>query len=365
MTKKVDKIFLLSFFLLLILGLLVFISASFGIYARDNAKFTSIIFSQIFIGLLPGLIACFIISKIKYKYWQKFSFYIFILSILATILVFIPGIGIEYNGAKRWIYILGISFQPLEFLKIGFIIYFAAWINEMKDKIKTVKYGLVPFMAIIGLIGVILLKQPDTDSFIIIFIVGIAMYIIGGGKWRHLFFISTIALLCLSSLFFFRPYLLARLKTFLNPALNSLTTGYQIQQSLIAVGSGEIFGRGFGQSVQKFKFLPESIGDAIFPVAAEEFGFIGSILIIFLFIFFMTRGLKIASRSKDNFGRLLVVGIVILITSQSLFNIASMIGVLPLSGSPLIFFSQGGTALFFTLIEIGIIINVSKYQKLT
>jgi len=364
MLKKVDKIFLISFLALLLFGLTVFISASLGIYARDNAKFTAIVFNQLFFGLFLGLIACFITSKINYKYWQKFSFYIFIFSVLATLLVFIPGVGVSHNGASRWIYIGNISFQPLEFLKIGFIIYFAAWISEMKDKMQTIKHGLLPFMILIGIVGIILLKQPDTDSFIIMFIVGLAMYIVGGGKWRHMFFIGILSIIAVTALFFMRPYLLARLDAFLNPAANPLTSGYQIQQSLIAVGSGEVFGRGLGQSIQKFKFLPESVGDAIFPIAAEELGFVGGVIIIFLFIFFVSRGLKIGTLAPDTFSRLLVIGIAILITIQSFINIASMTGVIPLSGSPLIFFSQGGTALFFTLAEIGMILNVSKYKKL-
>jgi cell division protein FtsW len=364
MSKKVDKIFLISFFSLLLCGLTIFISASLGIYARDNAKFTSIIFTQLFFGLFLGSIACFITSKIKYKFWEKYSFYFFFLSVIATLLVFIPGLGVTHGGATRWIYIGPISFQPLEFLKIGFIIYFAAWIAEMKDNIKTIKYGLLPFLILIGIIGAVLLNQPDTDSFIIICLVGLAMYLIGGAKWRHVFFIITIGIVGLAALFIMRPYLLSRLNTFLNPSLNPLTSGYQIQQSLIAVGSGEIFGRGLGQSIQKFKFLPESIVDAIFPIAAEEFGFIGSTIIILLFIFFTSRGMKVATMAPDVFSGLLVLGIVILITVQSLLNIASMIGVIPLSGSPLIFFSQGGTALFFTLAEIGMIMNVSRYRKI-
>ena len=364
MQKKADKIFLISFFALLTSGLIVFISTSLGIYARNKAQFTSIIFNQMFLGLFMGLIACFIVSKINYKIWQKFSFYIFILSVIATLMVFVPGIGVRHGGASRWIYILGFSFQPLEFLKIGFIIYFSAWIHGVKDKVQTLKYGLLPFLILIGIVGAILLKQPDTDSCVIIFVVGLAMYIIGGGKWRHMFLLMIIGLVGVSALFFVRPYLLGRLTTFLHPAENTLTSGYQIQQAMIAVGSGEITGRGLGQSIQKFKFLPESIGDAIFPIAAEEFGFIGSVFIIFLFIFFLSRGLKVASLAPDIFSRLLTIGIVILITIQSFINIASMIGVLPLTGAPLIFFSQGGTALFFTLAEIGMIINISKYRKL-
>lgn len=364
MPKKADKIFLISFFALLIAGFTVFISASLGIYAENRAEFTSIIFNQTFFGLFLGLIACFITSKLNYKLWRKFSFYLFGLSVIATLLVFIPNIGVSHGGASRWIYIGSLSFQPLEFLKIGFIIYFASWISGVKDKIQTIKYGLLPFLILIGIIGVILLKQPDTDSFVIMFMVGLIMYIIGGGKWRHMLLLAVLGVIGVTALIFIRPYLLDRLQTFLNPADNPLTSGYQIQQSLIAVGSGQMFGRGLGQSIQKYKFLPESIGDAIFPIAAEEFGFIGGVLIILLFILFASRGLKIAIWAPDIFSRLLVIGIVILVTIQSFINIAAMIGVLPLSGSPLIFFSQGGTALFFTLAEIGMIINVSKYRKI-
>lgn len=364
MPKQVDKIFIISFLALLVSGLTVFVSASLGIYAKNNAQFTSIIFSQIFFGLFLGLIGCFATSKIPYKFWQKYSFYLFLLSVIATLLVFIPGVGVTHGGATRWIYIFGMSFQPLECLKIGFIIYYAAWISGMRDKIGTIKYGLVPFIVLIGIIGAILLAQPDTDSFIIISVVGMAMYLIGGAKWRHIFSIVALGLIGLTVVVLMRPYLLSRIDTFMHPEKNPLGAGYQIQQSLIAVGSGEIFGRGLGQSIQKYKFLPESIGDAIFPIAAEEFGFVGSVIIVLLFIFFILRGLKLASAAPDVFSRLLVIGIVILIGIQSFLNIASMIGVIPLSGSPLIFFSQGGTALFFTLAEIGIIINISKYRKI-
>ena len=145
MSKKVDKIFLVSFFALLITGFVVFISAALGIYARDHAKFTSIMFNQTFFGLFLGLIACYITSKINYKYWRRYSLYIFLFSVAATLLVFVPGVGVSHGGATRWIYIGSLSFQPLELLKIGFIIYFAAWISGMKEKIGTIKYGLVPF----------------------------------------------------------------------------------------------------------------------------------------------------------------------------------------------------------------------------
>jgi cell division protein FtsW len=160
-----------------------------------------------------------------------------------------------------------------------------------------------------------------------------------------------------------RPYLMSRFTTFLNPGQNSLTSGYQIEQSLIAVGSGGLTGRGFGQSIQKFNFLPEPIGDSIFAVASEEFGFIGAVGIVLLFVFFAFRGLKIAGRVPDNYGRLITVGIVIMIVSQAFVNIGAMVGILPLSGIPLPFISHGGTALFMTLAEIGIVLNVSKSMR--
>jgi cell division protein FtsW len=363
MKKKVDIVFLISFILLLVVGLTVFVSAALGILANNQAKFTSVMFNQIFFGLIGGLILCFVASIVNYRYLRKYSLWIFLLSVVVAAIVFIPGVGVTRNGATRWIEIFGISFQPLELLKIGFIIYFAAWISGIKDKIKTLKFGLLPFFVLIGIVGALLLSQPDTDSFLIITAVGLVMYLIGGGKWRHVFFVVFLGLVGLATLVFYRPYLLDRIKTFVNPGENALTSGYQIQQSLIAVGSGEVFGRGLGQSVQKFKFLPESIGDAIFPIAAEEFGFVGAVVIIFLFLFFAARGLRIARQAPDVFGGLLVSGIVILITIQSFINIAAMIGVIPLSGSPLIFFSQGGTALMFALIEVGIVLNVSRYRK--
>jgi cell division protein FtsW len=156
---------------------------------------------------------------------------------------------------------------------------------------------------------------------------------------------------------------MSRLQTYINPSANSQTSGYQIQQSLIAVGSGQVFGKGLGQSIQKYKFLPESISDTIFAVLAEEGGFVGSVVVIFLFLFFVFRGFRIAIRSPDTFGGLLVVGIVILTILQSFTNIASVLGIIPFSGLPLAFFSQGGTAMLMVLVQIGIVLNVSKFGK--
>lgn len=364
MRKQIDRPFLITVIILVVAGFFIFTSASLGLLAREGAKFSSVAFSQLFFGIFLGSIALLVTSTIRYRFWRKYAIFIFIFSIIATLLVFVPGLGQEFSGAKRWLDLGPFSLQPAEFLKIGFIIYLAAWLSGLKGKLHTITHGIVPFVILLIIVGTILLSQPDTGTFIVIGVTGITMFIAAGARWRDILYLGGSAAAGFSLLAYFQPYIKSRILTFINPAFDPLGASYQIKQSLIAIGSGEIFGRGFGQSVQKFKFLPEPIGDSIFAVAAEEFGFIGSVILISLFIFLALRGLKIAGRAQDHFGGLLVVGIVILIISQSFINIASMLGVIPLTGLPLLFVSHGGSALFFALAEVGIVLNVSKYQKL-
>ena len=248
---------------------------------------------------------------------------------------------------------------------MGFIIYLAAWMSREKEKSATFQRGFIPFIILSGITAILLLAQPDTDTLAISLFAGLAIFLTGGGKWKHILIVGLIGILGLVMIVFTRPYVMSRIKTFINPSANSQGSGYQIQQSLIAIGSGGFTGRGFGQSIQKFNFLPEPIGDSIFAVASEEFGFVGASLLIFFFIFFAFRGLKIAANTPDAFGRLLSIGIVILIVSQAFVNIAAMVGVLPLSGITLPFVSHGGTALFMTLAEVGIVLNISKHRKKT
>ena len=360
---RVDIPFLISIFVLVIGGFLIFSSASLGLLSNQAVKYGNVAFTQTFFGLFLGSLACIIISQIDYKILRKYSFYIYIASFLLTLMVFVPGIGVEHGGAHRWIYLGPLSLQPSELLKIAFILYFATWLTSVKDKAQTFTYGFLPFVILTALTGAILLKQPDTDTFVITIFAGVAMFLTAGGRWRYVIMLGLIGILGLGIIAYNRPYIMSRITTFTNPTGNALTSGYQIQQSLIAIGSGGVTGRGFGQSIQKFNFLPEPIGDSIFAVAGEEFGFLGATGIILIFIFFAFRGLKIAGKIPDPFGRLVVVGIVIMIVSQAFVNIAAMVGVLPLSGVPLPFISQGGTALFMTLAEVGIILNISKYAK--
>jgi len=360
---KVDKIFLGLVALLSILGFFIFSSASLGVLAANQGKFSSVAFNQLFLGLFGGSLACLVFSRIDYQLYRKYAFLIFLSSIVLTLLVFAPGIGFEHGGARRWIDIKILSFQPSEFLKLGFIIYFAAWISKYREKISDPKRGLVPLLFILGAVGAVLLAQPDTDTYLVIVSAGLAMYIAGGGKWKHMLAIGAVMVVCVAVLAMTRPYIKQRIDTFINPAQDVQNSGYQINQSLIAVGSGQFGGRGFGKSIQKFSYLPEPIGDSIFAVAAEEFGFIGGTALIATFLLLALRGLRIAQESKDSFGGLLAVGIVIMITAQMFVNIGGMIGILPLTGIPLPFVSHGGTALFITLVEMGIVLNISSKKR--
>ncbi len=359
---SIDKPFLTITLILVLAGFFIFISASLGLLARQEGLFSAITLNQL-ISLVIGLVGCFIAARIRFTVWNKYSLYIFIVSLIATILVFMPFIGFEHGGARRWLSIGPFSLQPAELLKFGFVIYFSAWCASMKQKVETWKHGVIPFVTMLGIMGIILALQPDFGTVIIIALAGLSIFITSGAKWTHIISLGLAGFLALAALGLFVPYIQGRLLTFVNPARDPLGAGYQIQQSLIAVGSGEFFGRGFGQSIQKFNFLPEPIGDSIFAVFAEEWGFIGSMLLLGLLVAFLARGYRIANQAPTNFSRLVVVGIVTMIVAQSFINIASMLGVFPLTGDPLVFVSQGGSALVVALVEIGIILNISKYQK--
>ncbi|MBX9906465.1 putative lipid II flippase FtsW [Patescibacteria group bacterium] len=361
--KKIDRILLGIVLVLVSGGFLIFSSASLGLLGREGARFSSIALSQFVFGIVGGLTALTVMSAIHYRFWRKYAFYLFVIGLALTLAVFIPGLGMSHGGARRWLSIGTFSFQPAEFLKIAFVVYTATWLSGMQRYVETFWKGTLPFLGILAVTGIVMLLQPDTDTFLIMAAAGGAMFITAGGRWRDMFIIGIVGILLLGSLALMRPYVMDRLMTFANPAADPHGAGYQIQQSLIAIGSGGVTGRGFGQSIQKFEYLPEPISDSIFAVFSEEFGFIGGSLLITLFTFFAFRGYKLASQASDIFGTLLVVGFITVITTQAFLNIAAMLGVAPLSGLPLPFISHGGTAMLMTLASVGIVLNVSRYVR--
>ncbi len=360
--KSVDTIFLLLIIVMVGFGFLIFSSASLGLLARGGASFNSVAFSQFTFGVIGGSIAFLITSSIHYRHYRKYAFYIFVIGVLATLTVFIPGLGMSHGGATRWLDLGFTTVQPSEFLKIAFVIYIATWLSGVQLHLRKFTHGLLPFVGITAIVGVVMLLQPDTDTFMIMAAAGMAMYLAAGAPWRDIVIMVISGILLLVLVAFMRPYVMDRFTTLFNPEADPQGSGYQIQQSLIAVGSGGLAGRGYGQSIQKFEYLPEPIGDSIFAVFAEEFGFIGCIVLIALYISITARGYRIASHAKDTFGSLLVVGFITILCTQAFLNIAAMLGVAPLSGLPLPFISHGGTALLATLTALGIVLNVSKYQ---
>ncbi|MBC7766784.1 FtsW/RodA/SpoVE family cell cycle protein [Arenimonas sp.] len=361
----IDKPFLIITFILIGVGLVIFSSAI--IMLIGTAKYDTVRFNQYGLGFIGGLILMFICYKIPITFWRKNSFYIYVLSIIAMILVFIPGVGVSHGGARRWVEVFGIRFQPAEIYKIGAILYMSLWfMKDFGKKLDTQKnfYSrTLPLISILGISAILFLLQPDTDILGVICLSGVIMYLLSGGNFKDIFVLGCIGIIAMGIIIFSRPYVMKRVQIFLNPSLDPTGSGYQFQQSLIAIGSGGIAGRGYGQSIQKFKYLPEPIGDSVFAVASEDFGFIGSSLLIFLYILFLMRGFKLAKKSSS-YGSLVIVGLLCLIVIQSFVNMSAMMGMLPLSGTPLIFVSQGGTSLLISLMSIGIILSASKEKKL-
>jgi len=234
--KKIDRFFLIIIFLLLSLGVAMFISASLGVLARNEKIFYSVLFSQLVLGLGLGLVGMYFCLKINYKFWRQYSFLIFLGSILLTAAVFLPSLGWSHGGAQRWLQIGGFSFQPVEFLKFGFVIYFAAWLSWAKNRVQDFRFGILPFGIMLAIIAFILLKQPDTKSFILITITGLAMLFISGVPMKYIFGIGLGLVFLLGTLVYFTPYLQARVATFINPSEDAQGSSYQIQQSLIALG---------------------------------------------------------------------------------------------------------------------------------
>jgi len=361
--KKYDKFFLWISGALVLAGLFILSSASFGLLNKKGVTMSSVMLRQILIGIGFGGGLFLIASKIDYRKTQKFALPLFVFSFILTLLVFEPHIGFEHGGARRWLMLGPFFFQPAELLKLGFVFYLSSWIASRKKEIETIEGGLIPFLIFLGLVGLLLIFQPDLGTFGVIALTSAAMYFVGGGRLKHMAIMALVGVITVTALVFIKPHAMARFSVFFDPSGDPQGIGYQMKQVLIAVGSGGIMGRGLGMSIQKFHYLPEPVGDSIFAVFAEEFGFIGSVFLVGLFILFLYRGFHIAKKAPDPFGKLLATGITSSIIIQSLVNISTMVGLIPLTGLPLIFVSQGGSALAIAMAEVGILLNISKQGR--
>jgi cell division protein FtsW len=359
-TQRSDQILSITTFALIAFGLVMISSAGVAISQYRFGDGYYFFKHQLFFGVLPGLVLMFIAQKINYQFWKKIALPMFILNLAFLILVFIPGLGLNFQGASRWIKLGPFSFQPTEMLKLSLILYLAAWLEGKKEQGRDFFEGLVPFLAILGVVGFLIIKQPDMGTLGTIVIVAMAMYFLSGAKIKHLMGMFGAGLVAFLALIKFESYRMDRLLVFLHPELDPRGIGYQINQALLAIGSGGLFGLGLGHSRQKFNYLPEPVGDSIFAIICEEIGLIGATILILLFVVFAMRGLKIAKNAPDIFGKLVAIGITSWIIFQALINISAITGLIPLTGVTLPFISYGGTSLIFSMTGVGILLNISK-----
>lgn len=359
-----DRALVIIIFLLVGFGLIILSSASVEVSRNHYGKPYYYFFHQLIYGVGIGLALFYIVQKIPYKFWKKGAIPLLALSIIALIVVFVPSLGFGYGGAKRWINLGFISLQPSELVKLGFIIYLAAWLEKRKTEFKTFSQSTLPFLIITGLIGILIVAQPDIGTLGVIAMVGVMIFFIAGARFSHILVILLSGLAALFALIKIAPYRMNRLLVYLNPEIDPLGISYQIKQALLAIGSGGLFGVGLGHSRQKYNYLPSPASDSIFAITAEELGFIGAIILIALFLGLALRGFRIAKNSPDRFGKLVATGIVSWLVLQAFVNIAAITGLIPLTGITLPFISYGASSMIMSLIGAGILINISKYTKI-
>ncbi len=349
--------------LILIFGLVFLASASWVTSFEAHQDPYFLLKEQFFKGIFFGFILFFICSHIDYNFWRKNAWLILLVGIGLLLLVFIPTIGKTVNNAQRWINLFGFSFQPSEFIKLALIIYLSAWFASKKNEIKDFSKVFIPFVIIVALIAFLIMLQPDMGTTLLVVAICLSLYFLAGGQIGLLAGLSLVG----GGLFYFlikkAAYRANRLMVYLNPELDPLGIGYHINQAILAVGSGGIFGRGLGRSRQKFNYLPEVASDSIFAVIAEELGFIFTFLFLLFYFYFFYLVFRLSKNAPDEFSRLMILGVFVLLVWQSLLNIMAMLGLVPLTGAPLPLISYGSSSMVIILAGLGIVFNISQFTK--
>ncbi len=360
-----DYLFLSALIVLTILGLVFLLSASSVSSFKEYGDSYYKLKHQIYFGVLPGIFLFFLFYKINYQKTKKMAPILMFLSILSLVLVLIPGIGLKHGSARSWLGYGHFSFQPAEFVKLFFILYLSLWFANRKNKeIKKISSGFLPFLVYLGLVVGLIILQPDLGTAIVLMLIALSVYFLAGAKISHLILFILLGSLMAFLLFpYAKEYQKNRLIAFLNPQFEKNNISYHINQAFLAIGSGGMWGVGYGQSRQKFSYLPEVVGDSIFAIIAEEMGFIFSVLFLFLIFFIILRGFKIAKKSPDKFTYLAVSGIMSWVSFQSIINIGAMVGIMPLTGVTLPLVSYGGSSTIILGGAFGFVFNISKYVK--
>ena len=352
-----DLPFLVLTLLLVLIGVVMMFSASYA-RAYNQTGVSTYYFARQAIFAVVGIAAMLFVSRLNYQIWRSLSFAILLASLFFLLLV--PIMGSVTNGAKRWIEIAGIRFQPSELAKLAVVLTFAAIMSTYRDKMQTFRYGVLPFAIILVIVCGLIALERHFSCILIMLAIGATMMFLGGVQLRW-FVIGAAAVALFGFLYLkFMAYASDRIMAWRDPFRYESDEGYQILQSLYAIGSGGLMGLGFGKSRQKYLYLPEEHNDYIFPIVCEELGFIGAVVVILLFILLILRGYWIAAHARDRFGALTAAGLTTHLALQTALNLCVVTNLLPATGISLPFFSYGGTALLLQLFEMGLILSISR-----
>lgn len=358
--RACDKSIVVLMVLLLSFGLMTLFSATY--YQRTVGGDALSAVKKQLIGVGLGAVACVLLSRVPYGVYRRTDVTLSLLGVAAVmlVLVIIPGIGVSINGSRRWLRVAGLSMQPSEFAKYAMVIFMAGALDRRAETVHSLFGGVVPLLIVPGLMFLLILEQPNLSTGGSILICALVMLIAAGLKKRHMALL-TVCGLCLGGFYAWSaPYRRARLLSFRDPFAKMSDEGYQLSQSLIALGSGGLFGMGLGQGRQKFAYLPYPESDFIFAIVGEDFGFFGCLIVIVLFAAFVYAGLRIAVCCRSRYGCLLAAGITSMIGLQAFINMGVVTGILPTTGLPLPFFSAGGTSVTMIMAAVGILLNISR-----
>lgn len=358
--RTCDKTVVVLMVLLLIMGLITLFSATYYQKAATGDALAAV--KKQLIGVALGAAACVILSRVPYRFFRrpKVTLLLLAISALLLILVIIPGIGVSINGSRRWLNIGGLSMQPSEFAKYAMVIFMAGALDRRSEALGSLFTGVAPLLMIPGVMFLLILEQPNLSTGGSILICALTMLFAAGLKKRHMALLS-VSGLCVGAFYAWSaPYRRERLLSFRDPFAKMSDEGYQLSQSLIALGSGGLFGMGLGQGKQKFAYLPYPESDFIFAIVGEDFGLLGCLTVIAMFAAFVFAGLRVSLNCRDRFGCLLGAGITSMIGLQAFINMGVVTGILPTTGLPLPFFSAGGTSVSMIMAAVGILLSISR-----
>lgn len=357
-----DYILLFVTIALLCIGIIMVYSASaaWADYRFDDAFFFA---KRQFFFAIIGVIAMLLVLNVDYWTWRKWSKVIIIICFILLIVVLIPGVGLVRGGARSWLGVGAFSIQPSEFMKMAMIVFLAKYLSMNQKKITSFKQGLLPSLSLVMLAFGLIMLQPDLGTGVVMVGTCIVMIFVAGARISHFIGLALLGIGGLVGLIISAPYRIKRITSFLDPWSDPLGSGFQIIQSLFAIGPGGLFGLGLGESRQKYFYLPEPQTDFIFAIISEELGFIGGSAVIILFSLLLWRGIKVALGAPDLFGSLLAVGFVSMVAIQVMINIGVVIGLMPVTGITLPLLSYGGSSLTLMLISLGILLNISRFSR--